>query len=237
MKAVEFIRGIEKLKSKIDNSDFFEVITWRVNPGISVETINQLEQQGGFTLAEEIKNLHQLADGMELKWKIKLDTDDDLLTEFLENRNTFVVEVEFYKEDPLGCINIKPLYSTLIEQTGEMWQRKKNETLLFGGAEYSFNEFCTRLKFYDVCSNYDGVAFLRENNHYEQMLLLTGHYEDWFSSKMILYKDYLQLLLLTDGIVEARNKILNAHHNKRKPIPVFEGFDEKVLRQFQSILD
>lgn len=237
MKAEEFIRGIEKLKSKIENSDFFDVITWQINPGISIETINELERQGGFTLADEIKDLHKLADGMVLKWKIKLDVDDDLLTEFLESRNTFGVEVEFYQEEPLGSINIKPLYNTLIEQTGEMWQRKKEETMLFGGSEYSFNEFCTRLKIYDVYSNYDVVAFLRENNHYEQMLMLTGHYEDWGSSKMILYKDYLQLLLFTDGIVEARNKILNAHHNKLKPVPVFEGFDELVLRQFQSLLD
>lgn len=236
MKANEFIQGINDLKSKISNNPIFEVIEWKVNPGISIESVREIEQHGGFTLPDELKALHQFADGMTLKWKIKEDATEDELIRFFEGRNTFDIDIEYYQQDPLGCIQLNPIHYTFIEQTGEMWQLKKDETLLFAGVTYSFNEFCSYLKFYDMYSDFEGVAFLRQNNRFDQLLILTGHYDDWYSSKLISFSNYLQLLLLTGGIVEARGEMLYDTQDKRKPLPIFEKFDDELVNKFKSLL-
>ena len=85
------------------------------------------------------------------------------------------------------------------------------ETIQLCGKTYKRKDPSGGLKPFDVINRELWMAFFVEpGNGNPQALLLTEGYTEWTSSRLTDFPSYMEMLLITRGIVETRKKIFGA---------------------------
>jgi hypothetical protein len=243
-----YLERFRAIVNEIESHPLLEVVDFSVNQPASDEILVSVEERLGAPLAEPIRTFYKETNGLRLYWKIKSGLTDEELDRIEEEYDDYDIGVPDEEENtddenPFAHINLMAIEDCVINRN---WEGKiiydeitsDEETVDFAGVTYRERDFQRRLKPFDLFSAYSCMAFfLEEGVGNPKVLRLSSHYVEWDNSKITDFKSYIEMLLVTRGIVEARKEIYNEYRGDREP-PLITGSDywteENVPKLFRN---
>jgi len=217
-----YLERFQQLAEEIASHPLLEVVEFKVNAPASEAGFNQVEHKLGAPLAEAIRTFYRETDGLVLHWKLKSGTTYEALKEISSQYDDYWIESVEDGYLPFARINILPLEETFFAANWEeiIYFDWMNDADLFEFAGRSYNQldFGKMLRPFDEFSVSHCMAFLVEEGlGNPKVLLLQDHYVSWESSRLTNFESYLEFLLVTRGIVEARAEIYGEYEGHTQP--------------------
>ncbi|NEO40248.1 MAG: SMI1/KNR4 family protein [Moorea sp. SIOASIH] len=243
-----YLERFRAMVDEIESHPLLEVVDFSVNQPASDELLTSVEETLRTSLAEPIRTFYKETNGLRLYWKIKSGLTDEELDRLEEVYDDYDIGLPNEEEDtddenPFAHINLISIEDCIIKRN---WQEKiifdeinyNDETVEFAGVTYRERDFQRRLKPFDLFSAYSCMAFFFEEGvENPKVLRLSSHYVEWDNSKITDFKSYLEMLLVTRGIVDARGEIYNQYRGDREP-QLITGYDywseENVPKLFRN---
>ncbi len=245
---MSYLEKFRAMVVEIESHPLLEVVDFCVNQPAMDEELAAVETMLGASLAEPIRNFYKEANGLKLYWKIKSGMTDKELDTIQEEYDDYDIGVPDEEEDtdnenPFAKINFIPIENAIIHRN---WHNKiifdgitsDEDTVEFACNTYKEKDFQRNLKPFDLFSDYSCMAFfLEEGVGNPKVLRLSSHYAEWENSKITDFESYLEMLLVTKGIVKARKEIYNEYKGNMKD-PIIRNSDywtsELVPKLFRS---
>ena len=223
-----YLARFRAMVAEIEAHPLLEVVDFQINSSTNDEVLAMVEERLEASLAEPIINFYKEVNGLRLYWRIKSGLAEEELDSIQEEYDDYEIGVPDEEEDadsenPFAQINILPIEDCLINRN---WDNiiifdeitSNEDELEFTGIKYKTRDFQRQLKPFDLYSSYSCMAFFMEKgNGNPKVLRLSSHYVEWNNSKITDFKSYLEMLLMTRGIVEARTEIYNDYRGDLKP--------------------
>jgi hypothetical protein len=211
----------------LEKHDYIEIVEFKPQPPITAAELKAVESKLGAPLAKSIRSFYEEANGLKLHWQIKPNVSVEEAARLRKKSTDYYVEIAEYVGEPFAIINLIPLEESIVKRKWkELSLGAEQETIEFDGETYDFDEFRKRLKPFDLMNREYCMAFLiEEGNGDPQVLLLSEGYTEWNSSRLTNFASYMEMLLATRGIVEARLKIFGEPGGDKKP-PLIKDADE-----------
>jgi len=88
---------------------------------------------------------------------------------------------------------------------------------------YQGNSLGQKLRPWDLFSEYECISFFINKEEKKIPIILLGdYYIVWNSSRLIDFNTYLDVVLHTKGVIEARNKILSKYRGDKESLITFD---------------
>lgn len=248
-----YLERFRSMVAEIEAHPLLEVVTFSINPPISEQVLAQIETGLGLQLAESIRSFYQEANGLRIYWRFRLDLTDEELDRIEETYDDY--EIGLLEEDvdeiegrnPFAQINLLPLEESLVNRD---WQgivyfeetQAFDKSVEFCGSTYQRSQLEMRLKPFDLFSYSSCMAFLLETETREEgfkVSRLGDHYIEWQDNRITDFASYLEMLLATRGIVQARESIYQEEGGERLPSLVTAPeywTEEKIPKLFRYSL-
>jgi hypothetical protein len=204
-----YLERFDALVADLRRLDYIEILRYEKSPPIQSNTLKTVERELGASLAPPIRAFYQQTDGIKLSWRIKptLSVEE---TRKLRRRSTdYYVMVAEYIGDPFANIDILPLAGAVFSKklkAGSVALR--NEKVEFGGIAYRAEDFRRRLRPFDLINDEYCMVFVIVNDNGNPPVSLLGEgCSEWRGFAVCDFESYVEMLLVTRGIVEARAKI------------------------------
>ncbi|BAZ00997.1 hypothetical protein NIES37_49950 [Tolypothrix tenuis PCC 7101] len=219
-----YVEKFETLVREVESNQFLEVTEFKVNSPISKQKLADIEVAIEKKLDKSIINFYRQMNGLTLNWRVKPDlaNDEQAFEKIRDRYDDYYIKWPEDETDaiPFAKIDILPLENCLIERN---WQEiiipQPDETIEFANVSYQHSDFTKRLKPFDVFSDYSCMSFILENdNDNPKVLLLSDYYIEWEESRITDFESYLEMLLVTRGIVESRSRIYGEYEGHKKPL-------------------
>ncbi len=211
--------------SEISSHPLLQVVEFSLNPPASSEALEAVEEKIGASLAEPIRRFYEEANGLKLHWRIKSHFTEQELDEIKGKYNDYWIEFPENKDIPFAQINLISIDECINRNWDEIIIPLEDQTFEFQGTNYPHRDFAGRLKPFDLFSTYYCMAFFLEKGiGNPKVLLLSDYYIEWDASRITDFESYLEMLLVTRGIVESRRKIFGEYRGDLKP-PLVIGAD------------
>ncbi|MBE9232467.1 SMI1/KNR4 family protein [Cuspidothrix issatschenkoi LEGE 03284] len=243
-----YLERFRAMVNEIESHPLLEVVDFTINKPTTNELLTTVEERLGASLAEPIRNFYTEANGLRLYWKIKSGLTDEDLDSIEDEYDDYDIgvpddEENVEEEYPFAQINLISLDDCILNLN---WHNKiiydelssEDEEVEFAGKNYSERDFERRLKPFDLFSSYACMAFfLEEGIGNPKILRLSSHYVEWDNSRITDFASYLEMLLATRGIVEAREKIYNSYRGDREsPLVTLHNYwtQEHIPKLFRN---
>ena len=218
-----YLERFRQLAEEIQSHPLLEVVEFKVNAPASEASFIQVEQKLGAPLADAIRAFYRETDGLVLHWKLKSSTTYEALEEISSQYDDYWIESVEDGYRPFAKIDILPLEETFFTADWDRIFSVTDERLEFAGRSYNPHDFAKMLRPFDEFSVTDCMAFLVEAGVGDpKVLLLQDHYANWGSSRLTNFESYLEFLLITRGIVDARAEIYEEYEGHTQP-PLISG--------------
>jgi hypothetical protein len=219
-----YLERFRQLAEEIQSHPLLEVVEFKVNSPASESSFNQVEQKLAAPLAEAIRTFYRETDGLKLHWKLKSSTTYEELEEISSQYDDYWIESVEDGYLPFAKINLLPLEETFFTANwGDIIFSVTDELFGFAGITYSTKNFAKMLRPFDEFSVSHCMAFLVEEGVGDpKVLLLQDHYATWESSRLTNFESYLEFLLITRGIFQARLDIYGEYSGHTQP-PLIRG--------------
>ncbi len=205
-----YLGRFDALVADLKRYDYIEVVRYEKRPPMKATALKAVERVLGAALAAPIRAFYEETDGITLNWRIK-PTLAVVETKQLRKKSTdYYVMVAEYVGDPFANIDILPLLDAMApKRRKSVVNSSAGGTVEFGGAAYKAKDFAARLRPFDMISDEYRMAFVVLDDDGDPPALLLGAAgTDWGNIATCDFASYIEMLLVTRGIVEARTKIL-----------------------------
>jgi hypothetical protein len=236
---MSYLRRFQQIVEEIQAHPFLEVTEFKINAPTSEASFNRVEQMISTPLAIAIRNFYCETDGLALHWKIKSSITDEELEELGSRYDDYWIESVEDGYVPFAKINILSLEEAFIETNWEdIIFSGVNEQFDFAGTVYDSSDFAKMLRPFDLFSVTSCMSFLVEKGiGNPKVLLLQDHYINWESSRLTDFESYLEFLLVTRGVFQAREDMYaeyNGYLNPPLTISSSEWSELAVPKIFRS---
>jgi hypothetical protein len=214
----DYVKRFEDLKQELGANEHIEIVDFTAHPPASAANIAAVEKRLGADLAPAIRDFYSEADGLKLHWQIKPDVSPETAKELRKKSKDYYVGIAEYIGTPFAMINILPLKESLLKNKWrELELAEPEDSVEIAGKAYDFDDFIKRLKPFDAMSEESCMAFFLEEGSGDPPVLFLGDAcSNWRDSRITDFSSYLEMLLVTRGIVEAREKIFSEPGGDRK---------------------
>jgi len=220
-----YLRRFRALEEELKEHDFIEIIDFTIYPPATAAQLKVVESKLGAPLAKPIRGFYEQTNGLKLHWRIKPDLSLVETEKLRKKSSDYYVVIAEYVGDPFAMINLIPIHESIVKRRWkELDISRTGKTFEFGGSSHRIEEFRKRLKPFDIINREICMSFLLEQgNGNPPVLLLSDGYTDWNSSILTDFESYMEMLLVTRGIVEARERIFGQEEGDLKP-PLIADF-------------
>ena len=222
-----YLERFNAMVDEIKSHPLLEVKKYVYNPPVSKEVFNIVEQMIGSTMAIPIQNFYNQVNGLTVEWGIKKTISEEELDASIKKYNDYEILWPEEQLEPFAKINILPIEDTFINVRWEEdleFLTEENSTFEFAGETYFNNEFAKLIKPFDMFSDYYTMAFLLEKgNGNPKMFLLQDYYANWYHSRITDFKSYIEMLFVTRGIVEARERFYSEPRGDLMPLLIMNS--------------
>jgi hypothetical protein len=215
----EYLERFRAMVEELRLLPFVEVVKFEMPLPATEEDLEAVEKRLGAPLAGPLRDFYGLANGLELRWRIKPDLDEKEIKRLQRKSSDYPFELPEQDENPFAYINLLPLRDSIVRRRWkELNVQVEQETFEFGDKTRPYEEFRKSLKPFDLFSLYDCMAFqIEKGNSDPTVLLLSDYYIEWNNSRLTDFASYLEMLLVTRGIVQARDAIYADYRGDQKP--------------------
>jgi hypothetical protein len=222
---VSYIERFRAMANEIKANELLDFVDFKTYPPASNQIFESIEAKIGVSLTESIHNFYGQSNGLQLRWRIKPDITDKELEVVTKKYDDYDIELPENTGNPFAQINIIPLENSFNHVWDEIIIPLEDQTFKFQGMTYPHSEFARKLKPFDLFSEYYCMAFLMEQGvGNPKALLLSNYYAEWNYSRITDFASYIEMLLVTRGIVRSRDKIYSEYRGDLKP-PLITGPD------------
>lgn len=205
----DYLTRFKALADELAGIDYIEVKEFKAGAPASSKTIAAAEERLGATLAPAIRDFYEQANGLKFHWQIKPNVSPELAVELREKSKDYYVEIAEYIGTPFAIVDILSLEDSVLKDD---WEELKlgdlDGTTKLMGNEYDSADLAELLKPFDILNReYCMAFFLEAGNGDPPVLLLGDGWMDWNGSRVTDFASYVEMVLATRGIVEARIKI------------------------------
>jgi len=219
-----YLKRFDKLAKDLAAQDYIEIVEYKPRPPARKLALKAVEEKLGAALSEPLRAFYEQTNGLKLHWTIKANLSPTETNKLRKKSTDYYVVIAEYIEDPFAIINLLSLEDSILKE-GKISAKQTEPAITFNNIRYSASDFRKRLKPFDVMNVDVCMAFLLEKgNGNPPVLFLHDACSDWTGSRPTDFGSYLEMVLATRGIVEAREKIF-AVEPKRTAEPLIG--DEK----------
>jgi hypothetical protein len=213
-----YLKKFEALVKDLKKYEFLEVVEFTPQPPVSAAALKTAEKAFGAALAPAIREFYGESNGLKLHWQVKPDVSPELAKQLRKKSSDYYVEIAEYVGNPFAIINLIPLNEVVGKKWKELGLGAHPDEIEFAGETYKFDELRKRLKPFDVMNReFCMTFFLEKGNGNPKVLLLSEGYTNWTDSRFTDFASYMEMLLVTRGIAEAREKIFSESNGITKP--------------------
>ncbi|MBD2563983.1 MULTISPECIES: hypothetical protein [Nostoc] len=222
----DYLKRFNALVKDLATYPYIEIMEYVTHPPVHLTDLKAVEAHLEAPLTEAIHSFYEQTNGLKLHWRIKRDLSLEE-TEKLRNKSSdFYVLIAEYVDDPFANIHLLPIQDCIFKYKWEQlatahWEK----TIEFKDTIYQREDFKKQLKPFDlISSEYCMAYFFEKGNGNPSVLLLNEECSEWINSRLTDFESYIEMLLATRGIVEAREKIFATEHGDSEP-PFIAGSD------------
>jgi hypothetical protein len=199
---MNYIEIIDKLADFIESHPFLTLHESKSSVGIAEPEIQAIQDEFQVILSNQVKDFYRQVNGFTLRWSVRSDMPGSVIAKSV---NSIFKNTLYPKEDsieyPDASINILKLREVFTIDWKEQMFPNKLEIYDFRGTIESSGSISKRLNIFDDCGLFMGASFI---NNLNDVILISDHYTDWNSSKMVSFEEYLAFIFSYCGLLEAR---------------------------------
>jgi hypothetical protein len=215
----DYVNRFEAMAKGLGSREHFQIVELTPQPAATKKALEAFEQKLGASLGSPIREFYGEANGLKLHWEVDPLVSPEVAKDLRAKSKDYYVGIAEYVGEPFANINILPLEDSVLKsKPKELARVQEQESVEFAGSTYPFDDFIARLKPFDLMSEEYCMAFFLEDGSGDPPVLLLGEgCTDWRNSRLTDFGSYLEMLLVTRGIVEAREKIVSEPEGHQKP--------------------
>jgi hypothetical protein len=228
-----------KVAAEIESNPRLEVVAFKLRPPAAADELRAAEELLGSKLAAPLRRFYSEANGLHLHWRVREDTDPDELSKLREKFDDYDIQLPEDEDIPFAQIRLLGLVESLKRkrwpQLAQMAAQGGEGPFEFRRETYTYRDFGKRLRPFDAFTSYECMAFLLEEGAGDpKVLLLTDYYSEWAETRITDFETYMEFLLATRGISEARKKFFGEYRGDRKQ-PLVKGADYWTERRVPKL--
>lgn len=217
-----YVERFRKMAEEIEAHPALEVVTFKVKAPAPAEELRAAEEVLGAKLAAPLRRFYAEANGLHLHWRVREETAPEELLKIQEKFDDYDVQLPEDEDIPFAQIRLLGLLESLKKkrwpQLAQMGKSGGDQPFEFRRATYTYRDFGKRLRPFDIYTSYECMAFFVEEGVGDpKVLLLSDYYSEWDQTRITDFATYLEFLLATRGIGEARKKFFGEYRGDRKP--------------------
>jgi hypothetical protein len=214
-----YVERFRKVVEEVEANPALEVVTFKVKAPAKREELRAAEEVLGAKLAEPLRRFYGEANGLHLHWRVREDLGFEETKKLQQEFDDYPIQTPEDTSIPFAQIHLLGLLESLKKKRWPQLKMPASEDLFeFQGQSYDYNEFGKRLRPFDIFTAYECMAFLLEEGVGDpKLMLLTDYYAEWDETRITDFDSYMEFLLATRGISEARKKFFAESHGDRKP--------------------
>jgi len=195
-----------------------QLLTFCTFPPASEEQLLAIEQALGFPLDETIKNFYRQTNGLQLRWIMKANPSFDSEAHQFQAApvDWMYAHFDYWPED--GSILLWPIDEVFSYDWKEFiyfdWMNDA-DTETFAGQTYGLLSFSKKIKPFDIFSKELDMAFFMDGTSNPPVIMGDTCYTDSFITS---FASYLEFLLYTKGIIEARDEFYSKYNGHKKGV-------------------
>ena len=231
---------LQRFRAMVDQikaHPLLEVRRFEIGAPIDADGLRAVERHLGAPLAPALKGFFQECNGLSLYWKIKAGLSDDEMDALGEDFGDYDLgspddESGEDHQSLFANLKILPLQEAII---GRDWSKvilagddeMARQPVDFLGKPQPRGTLLQKLRPFDLFSGYACMAFYLEPGVGDPKALhLSGHYVEWDNSRLTDFASYLEVVLATRGLTEARANVFKAYRGDQQPLLTFAGPDD-----------
>ena len=226
---MNYISNLEKIKQEIDSNPLLEIVTFEVAPPVSEEQIKEIEQKHQIILDKSLKDFYRQANGCHLHWQLMPLSEEEYDTKVYGKFGDYEPDLEDDDENPFAQIKINSLKDCFLDDWFD-YDNSDQDKFQFKDDVYNKQILSKKLKILDKFSTFSCIAYITDKKfETTPLVMLSGHYADWWNSYLTNFATYWQLLMQSRGIYEIKNDILGKiDGHKVEPITNLNDFGEQL---------
>lgn len=222
-----YVERFRKVAAEVEANPALEVVTFKVREPAGAEELRAAEELLGAKLAAPLRRFYgEEANGLLLHWRIREDLDDEEMERVRRQSSDYDFEPPEDPDIPFAKVHLLGLLESLKKKRWpQITTHVPEAEFEFRGQTYKSREFGKRLRPFDIFSTYECMAFLVEEGVGDpEVMLLSDYYAEWNETRITDFASYMEMLLATRGITEARKEVFGEYRGDRKP-PLRTGPD------------
>jgi hypothetical protein len=234
-----YVERFKALAAEVEAHPYLKLYKFKVNPPAPERAFAEIEKKLKAPLAKAIRDFYAEADGLELQWGLKKGLSEEELDKISDKYDDYTPpddEEPNEREDPFARINLIPIEASLVRRKWTILTAGDDEaTFEFQKQTYNRKEFGRRLRPFDEYSTYDCMAFVLEEGVGDpKVIRLSDHYVEWDGSRVTDFQSYMEMVIATRGIVEARDDVYGEYRGDLKR-PLVTGADYWTARRIPKL--
>jgi hypothetical protein len=208
----DYLARFEKLVHDLKGRDYLEVVRFEPGPPIQAAQLKSVERELGAPLAGSIRGFYEECNGLSVHWRVKPTLGLNETKKLRERSTDYYVMIAEYVGDPFAKIDIQPLERSFAKRkSGTRRSESGKEKIQVGKVAHTAKEFYESLRPFDLVSDEYCAAFIATKGNGDPPVTLLGEgCSVWEHAIVCSFEAYIELVLATRGIVEARVKILGS---------------------------
>lgn len=226
---MNYISDLEKVKQEVDANPLLEMVTFDIAPPAGEEQIKEIEQKHQIVLHKSLKDFYRQANGCCLHWQLIELSEEEYEAKVYGKFGDYEPDLEDDDENPFAQIRINSLEDCFLEDWFD-YDHSDQDKFRFGGEVYDKYTFSKQLKILDKFSTFSCMAYVIDKAfETAPLVMLSGHYADWWNSYLTNFATYWKLLVQSRGIYEIKRDILGKMDgHKMPPITSLAGLEEQL---------
>lgn len=205
----KYVERFRAMFKDMERYSFIELLEFSPQPPATASEIKSVESKLGVPLDATVRGFYEETNGLKLHWRIKRDLGIEESKKIRKKSSDYYVKIAEYIGDPFAFINIIPIQeSIVVRDWKEISIDIEQKKIEIKGHSYSVKQLEKRVKPFDLLNEELCMAFLfLPDSGKPQVLLLSEGCVEWNNLRSTDFESYMEMLLTTRGIVEARMKI------------------------------
>jgi len=212
----KYLERFRKMFNDLNRYSFIEPLEFIPQAPATELIFKSIESKLGAPLDPAIRNFYEETNGLKLHWRIKRDLGKKEAEKIRAKSSDYYVKIAEYVGDPFAFINIIPIQESFENRDwNELTIDKEQQHRIFNGKPCTIDQIKKGLKPFDLLNKEMVMAFLfGQDNGTPKVLLLSEGYSELDNSSITDFESYIEMLLVTRGLVEARIKIFDRENNE-----------------------
>jgi len=225
------------LEKIVREHPLFTVTDYKINPSVNKDSILSFKNKYGFDISPLLAKLYSEMNGFSLKYELKDSTEGTF--------RAFNKDKAYTAEEPpskIGSIDfpsfedvfLKDSWEKILYNTGAASDNKEFD---FNGEKFTYNSFGEKLKPFDTYSDESCAAFVLTDKNRFDVILLEDNYVAWNDSRIMDFETYFKFILLTGGLIQARDIYFTELRGDKKPKFKIKKPESLIPEFFKKMVD